>query len=331
MIQISVVMPVYNTKEKYLREAIESILNQTCSDFEFIIINDGSVNNAQEVILSYEDKRITYINNETQSGPSAAINNGIKIARGKYMVRMDSDDISHPQRLEKQLKFMEENPLIDISGTWFLKFPKIQTIKLPIKNDEIKKALLVSHSPIGGATTIFRKSSIEKFDILYNQDYIAAEDLELWLRLIDKVNFANIPEFLYQYRVYNENSSSRLSETMQKLTASLVTNARNKICKFDSEKEIEIMYKLIDKKELIYDEVLFLLTNILLVFNKLNLKFPDLKYSAKSIAIIKNAVMLCKKDKTFIKILFNGMFYKILAYGLIIKLSDKLNFLKHPV
>lgn len=320
MPKISVLMPVYNTKEEYLREAIESILNQTYADFEFIIINDGSTNNAQEVILSYKDERIIYIKNEKNAGPSFAINQGIKIINGEYMVRMDSDDISLPLRFEKQIGFMEKNPQVDISGTWFSKFPQNCLKKMPIGDEEIKKSLLLSHTPIGGATTIFRKSSMDKFNIKYNEEDMIAEDLSLWLQLTDKVCFANIGEVLYKYRIHSENSSTKSFEKIQKSTVKLVTEARSKICEFNTKQEIEIMEKLIEKKVLTFDEVLILLNNILLIFNKLNVKFPDLKYSPKSIAILKNAVMLCKKDKNFLKIFFSGIFYKLFFYGLIIKI-----------
>ena len=104
---ISVLMPVYNTKEEFLRTAIESILNQTFSNFEFIIINDGSTNNAEDVILSYKDDRIIYLKQENQ-GIVAALNNGWDRAKGEYIARMDSDDISFPDRFEKQIEYLEK-------------------------------------------------------------------------------------------------------------------------------------------------------------------------------------------------------------------------------
>ena len=127
---ISVLMPVYNTKEEFLRTAIESILNQTFSNFEFIIINDGSTNNAEDVILSYKDDRIIYLKQENQ-GIVAALNNGWDRAKGEYIARMDSDDISFPERFEKQLKFLEENPEYSLVGSWAEVIPNKRIIKLP--------------------------------------------------------------------------------------------------------------------------------------------------------------------------------------------------------
>ena len=109
MPEISVIMPVYNTEEKYLREAIESILNQTFKDFEFLILNDGSTNNVQEVLESYDDKRIKIIQGE-HKGIGYALNRLVQLAEGKYIARMDSDDISLPERFEKQYHYLETHP-----------------------------------------------------------------------------------------------------------------------------------------------------------------------------------------------------------------------------
>ena len=115
MPKVSVLMPVYNTKEEYLREAIESILNQTFTDFEFIIINDGSTNNAEEVIKSYKDSRIKYYRQENH-GLIYTLNYGLSLCNGEYIARMDSDDISLPFRFEKQIEVLDKNPNIGIVG-----------------------------------------------------------------------------------------------------------------------------------------------------------------------------------------------------------------------
>ena len=115
---ISVIMPVYNTKEKFLREAVESILNQTFTDFEFIIINDGSDSITEDIILSYKDLRIKYLKNEQNLGIVQSLNKAVKTAKGKYIARMDADDISMPHRLEKQYEFMENHPQCGVCGTY---------------------------------------------------------------------------------------------------------------------------------------------------------------------------------------------------------------------
>ena len=119
----TVLMPVYNA-EKYVAEAIDSILNQTFNDFEFLIINDGSTDNSLDIIKSYDDPRITIINNETNLGLSHTLNKGIELARGEYIIRMDADDISLSIRLEKQIEFMDSNQHIGICGSWIQTFDK---------------------------------------------------------------------------------------------------------------------------------------------------------------------------------------------------------------
>ena len=115
-ILVSVIMPVYNGA-LYLREAIDSILSQTHTNLELIIINDGSNDNSEEIILSYEDNRIRYIINEKNSGICVTLNKGLDIAKGKYIARMDCDDISCPERLQMQIEYMEQNPSIGVLGS----------------------------------------------------------------------------------------------------------------------------------------------------------------------------------------------------------------------
>lgn len=207
MPKISVVMPVYNTKEKYLREAIESILNQTYSDFEFIIINDGSTNNAEDVILSYKDKRIKYFKQENK-GVANTLNYGFDIAQGEYIARMDSDDISLPNRFEKQIKFLEENKDIAILGSWHEEFHK-QHIRKPsyeIKLLDLFRGNLVSHP-----TIMLRKNDLDKYQLRYDPSF-TCEDYELWSRIARYLKFHNLQEVLLKYR--RENKQGNVSSTL---------------------------------------------------------------------------------------------------------------------
>ena len=128
---ISVIMCLYNTKEKYLREAIESVLNQTYSGFEFIIIDDGSTNDSISVIESYQDKRIILVRKE-HSGIPKSLNIGLDLAHGEYVARMDSDDVCLPDRFEKQIYYLREHPNCIVCGTYaeFIgdKYRKIKSI-----------------------------------------------------------------------------------------------------------------------------------------------------------------------------------------------------------
>lgn len=209
MPKISVLMPVYNTKAAYLKESIESILNQTFSDFEFIIINDGSENNAEEVILSYTDKRIRYIKNKENIGLIKTLNKGLRESKGEYIARMDSDDIALPERFIKQVEFMNENLNVGVSGTWLKTFGdelKTRIEKYPSSCEEIKVKMLFS-CPIAHPTAFIRKSLFVKYNLFYSEDYVHAEDYELWSRANKYFDFANIPESLVQYRCHKNQIS----------------------------------------------------------------------------------------------------------------------------
>ncbi len=202
---ISVLMPVYNTKEEYLRASIESILNQTFTDFEFIIVNDGSTNNAEEVILSYKDNRIKYVKQENQ-GIVGALNNAWSKASGKYIARMDSDDIAYPERFAKQIKFLEENPEYSLVGSWAKIIPSKNIIKLP---QDIKIMDLLADCMFIHPSIMFNKADFEKFNLQYETGFEYAEDYCLYANAVKHLKMTNLQEVLLNYRVYPENSSSK--------------------------------------------------------------------------------------------------------------------------
>lgn len=202
---ISVLMPVYNTKEEYLRVSIESILNQTFKDFEFIIVNDGSTNNAEEVILSYKDDRIKYFKQENQ-GIVVALNNAWAKASGKYFARMDSDDIAYPERFAKQVKFLEENLEYSLVGSWAKIIPSNNIIKLP---QDIEVMDLLADCMFVHPSIMFRKADFEKFNICYESDFDYVEDYCFYARAIKCLKMTNLQEVFLDYRVYPENSSTK--------------------------------------------------------------------------------------------------------------------------
>lgn len=198
-------MPVYNTKEEYLRASIESILNQTFTDFEFIIVNDGSTNNAEEVILSYKDDRIKYFKQENL-GIVGALNNAWAKASGKYLARMDSDDIAYPERFAKQIEFLEENPEYSLVGSWAKIIHSNNLIKLP---QDITIMDLLADCMFIHPSIMFRKADFEKFNIHYETGFEYAEDYYMYARAIKCLKMTNLQEVLLDYRVYPENSSSK--------------------------------------------------------------------------------------------------------------------------
>ena len=256
--KISVVMPVYNTQEEYLREAIESILNQTFSDFEFIVINDGSTNNAKDVILSYKDPRISYYEQENR-GVIKTLNRGFALCKGEYIARMDSDDISLPQRFEKEVAILDNNENIGIVGSWIKHFPKDNTIRLkerPRYFDVLKEC------PLAHPTVMIRSSVLKKYDLQYG-DFLHAEDYELWSRFIKVSELYNIQEVLLNYRVHESSITSSCS-TVQAETSKKVQQNMLDYLTDDTELQEKVMTLICPERysrKLNFFERIFSITN----------------------------------------------------------------------
>lgn len=202
---ITVLMPTYNCAA-YISDAIKSILNQTFKEYEFLIIDDGSTDNTEEIVSHFKDSRICYIK-KRHTGLPDSLNFGLKKATYDLIARMDADDISHPLRLEQQLNYLKMNNEIDILSCWSAFFSGksiIYILKNPIDNEKIKKGLLL-YSYILHPGCIYSKKII-----LENGGYKGNvfEDYILWLKLMNNVKFSNIPEVLIFQR-FRKNSLSR--------------------------------------------------------------------------------------------------------------------------
>ena len=180
----SIIMPTYNTPYNYLMEAVQSIVNQTFVEYELIIIDDASVeytdSNELNKIYSLSEK-IKVIKNNHNKGVAGALNSGLEIARGKYIVRMDSDDIAEPYRLEHQISFLEKNPEIAFLAGYAKCFGASSAWhKSYVDNTAIKTGLLFESS-IVHPTVCIRRSALEKYDLRYNE-FVQNEDYDLWFR-----------------------------------------------------------------------------------------------------------------------------------------------------
>lgn len=210
---ISVILPVYNG-EKYLKEAIESILNQTYTNFEFIIIDDGSKDSSLEIIKEYEkeDERIIVISRENK-GLIATLNEGIEKAKGKYIARMDQDDISLPNRFEEQLKIMENDKEIVVCGSWVNVFGENRKEKISkyFQHDKQIKANLIMSCCFAHPSVMMRRDAFVDNNIWYDENFKNAEDYHLWTQLAKVGKFYNIPKVLLNYR-FLETSMTRVAE-----------------------------------------------------------------------------------------------------------------------
>ena len=226
--KVSVLMPVYNSHETHLREAIESILNQTFTDFEFIIVNDASPNpNVEKIILSYTDPRIRYSKNPTNLNVSATRNRLLDEARGEYLAIFDHDDISLPTRLEKQVAFLDAHPEIGVLGTNAYYTPSGAITSAALSDRDIRIDLM-GRSPFIHPTVMIRKKILEDHQIRYDEQSNYAEDYDLWCQLIPHTQFANINEILVHYRDHHSGYSKVHSKHIKKRTEEIWNRARHK-------------------------------------------------------------------------------------------------------
>lgn len=218
---VTVLMPVYNG-EKYLREAIESILGQTFTDFEFLIINDGSSDASVDIIGSYRDQRIRLVNNDKNLGLIAALNRGLELAAGKYLARMDCDDISLPERLARQVAYMDSHQETAVCGTWFRKFGagKDKLVRWHPTSPGIRCGLLFD-SMIAHPTVMLRQQFLKKHGLYYDPACRNAEDYALWIDVAEYGDLANLDEVLLLYRVHSAQITQSAAEG-QRYTASLL-------------------------------------------------------------------------------------------------------------
>lgn len=220
LVKISVLMPVYNA-ELYIRQAIDSILNQTFTDFEFIIINDGSTDKSEDIIQEYVDSRIKYVKNDINRGLIYTLNKGLHLAKGKYIARMDADDISKPERFNKQFTFMEKNQDVTLLGTAFEYINTPYIIVHPPDN-ELMRIRLFKNIVFLHPSLMLRKSDIDKYSLCYKDLYKSAEDYKLGIDLsINGLKMSNLIEPLLEYRQHEAQISSA-KRIEQETTANLI-------------------------------------------------------------------------------------------------------------
>ncbi|GAB1453584.1 glycosyltransferase [Draconibacterium sp.] len=210
-IKVSVLMSTYNEPEKWLNDSINSILEQSFHDFELILINDNPQRKDLKIILANYatlDKRIKLIENQENLGLMRSFNVGIDNCSGKYIARMDADDISMPNRLEIQVDFMENNPEIGVCGTFAKTFGVEERIlATPVSDTEIRDSI-IDCSPFIHPTVIIRKSIFDDPEVRYRELH-GAEDYGLWVDLLGKTKFHNINRILLKYRISKQQVSHK--------------------------------------------------------------------------------------------------------------------------
>jgi glycosyltransferase involved in cell wall biosynthesis len=229
--RVTVLMSVYNG-ERFLAEALESILAQTWTDFEFLIINDGSTDRSRKIILSYGDPRIRLLDNPTNIGLTKSLNRGLELARGDMIARQDADDLSHPARLSKQVAFLEEHPEVALLGTraslidaWGRYLPDLLTRRATTANG-IKWQLMV-YTPFVHTSVMFRREIVWTKLGGYKEDFKRRQDYEFWSRIAAAHAVANLPENLVKSRIQPDSLSANSTPAdMQKIEVVLLQNIR---------------------------------------------------------------------------------------------------------
>ena len=268
-------MPTYNVRHEYLREAIDSILAQTFTDFELIICDDCSPDGApDEVIQSYNDPRIRYVKNEKNLGISANTNKMIGLARGEYIAQMDNDDIALPQRLAKTCAYLDNHPDVDYVGGWQEYFPVYKSFKTPLKFGYVE---LLQGCPICHSTLLYRKATVEKYNLYYNPEFRTAMDYELWTRVLKVAKMVNLPEVFLRYRWNGENTSVTSNEKQKAEYVQIRQNILNFLAADD--KLARRIIALTDSKKLSFFERIFYVRNDG-TFKKIN--FLGIKFRMES-------------------------------------------------
>lgn len=277
--RVSVIISTYNG-EKYIHECLDSIQNQTLSDFEVIIVDDMSKDNTISIANEYrkKDERFHIYKNNIHNH-SETLNLGLKHARGKYVARIDQDDIMEKERLEIQSEFMDANKFISVCGSW-IKYFGIKNGCWDKFSGEINQPLftLLLGTPLFNPSTMIRRSFLDKNKIYYNKEYSYAEDFKIWSD-IAKLNgrFYVIPYYLTQYRISSEQASSKHYEEQYTEALSIKNNLLNHIIEkniFPENDKIKKIFKLLNDYNndgFIKPEIIFQLAYDILMSNKISI------------------------------------------------------------
>lgn len=204
--RITVLLPVYNG-EKFIGEAVRSVLGQSFTDFELLLIDDGSTDRTPEILAGFADPRLRIIRLPENDGRVAALNLGIRESRSEFIARMDADDLCLPRRFERQVAFLNAHPGVAVCGTWIREFgDRRHAHRLPVQPDQIRARLFFRWA-MAHPTLMMRRAFLETHAIRYSDEFPHAEDLELLLRTADLTLLANIPEILLLYRAHVQQAS----------------------------------------------------------------------------------------------------------------------------
>ena len=228
MPQTTILIPAYNCGE-YIKQALNSILNQEYGDYELLIIDDGSDDKTTEIIQGIADKRIVFLKNSKNIGIVKTLNKGIRLAKGKYIARMDADDTMMGNRLKEQIDFLENNIDYGLVGGWYQITNEegviLNSLKTTLNHEDIKLGLLFTNQFAHSAVTM-RTNLVKR--LKYKQDFIYTEDYDLWCRMAEISKVANLPKFHLSYRWYPGNTCNLKQKELKSKVVKLLSRELDK-------------------------------------------------------------------------------------------------------
>ena len=228
MPQTTVLIPTYNCA-KYILETLKSVLSQTYTDYELLIIDDGSTDDTEKKIRGIKDNRLVYLKNPNNLGIVETLNKGIKMAKGKYIARMDADDVMVGNRLQEQVDFLEANPSYGMVGGWYeimdAEGKKRNLLKTSENHEDAKLGLLFRNQFAHPAITM--RTALAR-ELKYSQEFIYTEDYDLWCRMAEVAKVANLQNVFLHYRWYPENSCNTKQKELKGNVVKLLSRELDK-------------------------------------------------------------------------------------------------------
>ena len=267
---VSVIIPSYNTEKNILKESILSIVNQTYRNLQIIIIDDGSIYPVKNIINEIADDRILVLRNETNKGLVFSLNRGIKRASGKYIARMDADDIAHSDRISCQVDYLDENSDIDVVSSFARSFGAKEIVYSSVTDDAALKAELLWKNPFVHPTIMMRTETIKSRKIYYSPED-KSEDFGLWSRLAfgENLCFSVIPKELLDYRIHDGQITQKKSDILQKDEERIIENSFNLLKISLTDKELKCYFKFRELKKLIGYEKIEALIAVVKIYKQL--------------------------------------------------------------
>ena len=297
---LSVIIPIYNAG-KYISFAINSVLTQTFSDLELIIINDGSTDNSKSIIDSFDDKRIKYFENDSNRGIVYSRNRGVSLAKGKYIGMLDADDVAYPDKFEKQINFLEKNRDFGFVGSW-VRFIDEDGNSLPgrwklkAKPEEIPAIMLFKNYFLQSAV-LYRKEIFEKYSFTKGFDIL--EDYLLWYQITKKYKVANFPEYLVDYRLHDKGVTKQHNKERREKERKVFQIMLNDLGITPDENDLDLHMIIREGNTITNPEILKAIESWLLKIYSTNCKTKVYNPAILSKVLINRWLKVCRKTKGF--------------------------------